>query len=191
MTTVENRVHGAVKCVTLRKYFNAMGSPACFPMLLLVFVIGSVGRWCSYHHNEYPPYDPRSLPHLRSLTIIPQTFRVATDVWMTVWLNDSFNAGCGTNATNVTMVEISTSDVTMYDLTFSNATAINATILNAMGDNIAFWEGCGVFKEEYYVFVFIGLSILTSCMYLVQVGEDNARMGIDEGVCMYVCVRMS
>ena len=88
LTTAENRVHGAVKCVTLRKYFNAMGSPACFPMLLVVFVIGSVGRVHSYHHHEYPrnllilvllsftppftlcdpPFHPHSLPHIHCLT---------------------------------------------------------------------------------------------------------------------------
>ena len=91
---------------------------------------------------------------------------------MTVWLNDSFNAGCDTNATNVTMFENSTSDVTMYDLATSNATA--------MGGNITSWEECGVFKEEYYVFVFIGLSILTSFTYFIQVGEGSVRMGVGE-----------
>ena len=100
----------------------------------------------------------------------PQTFRVATDVWMAVWLNDSFNAGCDTNATNVTM----------YDLTASNVTAMDATITNPMGGNITSREDCGVFKEEYYVFVFIGLSILTSFMYLIQVGGGSVRMGLGE-----------
>ena len=89
---------------------------------------------------------------------------------MAVWLNDSFNAGCDTNATNVTM----------YDLTASNVTAMDATITNPMGGNITSREDCGVFKEEYYVFVFIGLSILTSFMYLIQVGEGSVSMRVGE-----------
>ena len=94
---------------------------------------------------------------------------------MMVWLNDSFNAACEINATE------------MFKIIVSNVTVVDANLSNAMGDNITSWEECGVFKEEYYVFVFIGLSIFTSSMYLIQVGERSLRMRVGECV-QYTCM---